>query len=186
MNIREFSLNLQKLFEDMSSEFSQFQKKAGLLCPEGCGRCCVNPEIEASPLEFIPWALHIYDQGQLEEWLDKLENNQQEICLLYLSGSSEGKGSCSFYPWRPSVCRMFGVAGTLNKRREINLSICRYLKLEHPDWEKTPTEGAPLMADHSLALSSLDPQLMTKKVPLNEAMKIALHKIALYAQLQEI
>jgi len=58
----------------MGEEFSQFQKSSGLKCLEGCGRCCANPDIEASVLEMIPLALKIHDDGKTQEWLSIIEN----------------------------------------------------------------------------------------------------------------
>src|SRR4051812_18901933 len=110
MNIREFSHNLEKLYEEMSSTFSSYQSSTGWSCLSGCGKCCLNPEIEASPLEMIPMALKLYDEGKLEAWIEKLKSTDQEFCLAY-EGDIQGKGKCGQYSTRPSVCRMFGVAG---------------------------------------------------------------------------
>ena len=73
MNIREFSRELQNIYDEMGKHFSEYQKSTGLHCLEGCGKCCTNPEVEASVLEMIPFALRMYDENRLDEWLEKLE-----------------------------------------------------------------------------------------------------------------
>ena len=109
MNIREFVFNLQKVYEEMSETFSDYQKSTGLSCLNSCGRCCLNPDVEASVLEMLPLALKIHDEGKTEEWFQKLENSTQEHCLLLVSTGETGQGYCSSYQERPSICRMFGV-----------------------------------------------------------------------------
>jgi Fe-S-cluster containining protein len=179
MNIREFAFNLQKVYAEMSDTFSSYQSGTGLVCPPGCGKCCLNPEIEASVLEMIPFALKVYDEGKLEEWLEKLESRTDPVCiLLELS-------KCSSYEERPSLCRMFGVAGVLNKRQEVTLSICKYLKELNKNLP-APTEQTPLLPHWSSKLSALDPELISKKLPINLAIKGALEKIAFYTQYQVI
>lgn len=188
MNIREFSHNLQKLYEEMSASFAAFQSASGWHCMSGCGKCCLNPEIEASPLEMLPMALAIYDNGQLDEWYEKLLTTEQNYCLAYV-GDEKGNGKCGIYQGRPSLCRMFGVAGYKNKHEEITLSVCKYLREEYKidalpvglDPESTPT-----FPYWSYRLSTLDQKLLSERMPINHALKAALEKVALYAQYQQL
>jgi Fe-S-cluster containining protein len=179
MNIREFAFNLQKLYEEMSDTFSAYQSGTGLNCIAGCGRCCLNPEIEASILEMIPFALKIYDQGQLDEWLLKLEERENPLCILLVNDR------CSSYQERPSVCRMFGAAGTFNKHNEVTHSICKYIKELNANIPEA-NASTPLIPQWSSKLSVLDPDLIGNKLPINLAMKGALEKIAFYTQYQVI
>src|SRR4051794_2512683 len=104
MNIREFSQDLLKIYDEMGKSFADYQKASGLHCLEGCGRCCVNPEVEASVFEMIPLALRMYDEGRLEEWLDKLENPPQDHCMLFQAHSDDlTLGQCGAYKERPAV-----------------------------------------------------------------------------------
>jgi Fe-S-cluster containining protein len=185
MNIREFAFNLEKVYEEMSSTFSLYQKNTGLQCPSGCGRCCTNPGIEASVLEMIPFALKIYDQGQLEEWIQKLEERINPQCVLLQMDQASGKTKCLSYHERPSVCRMFGVAGTYNKHQEITLAICKLLKELNTELPR-PSEATPLIPHWTAKLTALDPELSKNKLPINLAMKGALEKIAFYTQYQVI
>ena len=189
MNIREFSLNLQKLFEEMSTSFSTYQLQSGLHCMSGCGRCCLNPEVEASMYEMIPFALKVYDEGKIDEWLLFLESQERPHCALF-QDQGNGKGFCGSYHERPSVCRMFGVAGRFDKKNEVSLSICKHLRSEYPAiTEKLTSEknsDAPMLTHWSSKLANLDPELTKNRVPLNDAMKGALQKVAFYAQFQPL
>ena len=190
MNIREFSQDLQNIYDEMWQSFSQYQKASGLFCLEGCGKCCNNPEVEASVLEMFPLALRILDDNKLEEWLDKLENPTQDHCMMYEPHSPDGsKGQCGVYKERPSLCRMFGVAGFYNKHREVTLSVCKLIREKYPDLTKTResevTEQTPMLAHWSYSLMQLDPALIQDRLPINEALKKALERVALYALYQE-
>jgi Fe-S-cluster containining protein len=185
MNIREFTFNLIKLYEEMAETFSDYQSQSGLHCLKNCGRCCLNPDIEASPLEMFPLALKVYDEGKLDEWLHKLENNSQSHCVLYVPTGIEGEGRCGFYSERPAVCRMFGVAGTFDKHREVRLSICKYIKENQPIVPEVNT-STPLIPEWSSKLMTLDPELVQKKLPINIALKEALQRIAFCAQYQQL
>lgn len=182
MNIREFSFNLQKVYNDMAETFSAYQKSTGLNCLSGCGKCCMNSDVEASVLEMIPFALKIHDENKLDEWLAKIENPGQDYCLLFISHGGS-KGSCGHYNERPSVCRMFAVAGTYDKHRNITLSVCKTIKEHNPELAR-PDSDTPMIPDWFTKLSSLEPDLTKKKLPINEAIKEALQKVALYAQYQ--
>ena len=190
MNIREFSQDLQKLYDEMGSTFSSFQKDSGLHCLSGCGKCCNNPEVEASVFEMIPLALRMLDENRLEEWLEHLESPKQSHCLMYEAHSPDGsQGKCSVYKERPSLCRMFGVSGYFNKHHEITLSVCKLIKAEYPallkENEALDLAKTPMLTIWSYKMAELDPRLIQDKLPINEAFKQALEKIALYAQYQD-
>ena len=190
MNIREFSQDLQKIYDQMWEAFSQYQAASGLNCLVGCGKCCNNPEVEASVLEMFPLALRILDENKLEEWLDKLEEPAQDHCLMYEPHSPDGsKGQCGVYKERPSLCRMFGVAGFYNKHHEVTLSVCKLIREKYPDLTKVResevSDKTPMLITWSYRLAQIDPGLIQDRMPINLALKKALERIALYAQYQE-
>jgi Fe-S-cluster containining protein len=190
MNIREFSQDLQKIYDQMWDTFSQYQAASGLNCLVGCGKCCNNPEVEASVLEMFPLALRILDENKLEEWLDKLEEPAQDHCLMYEPHSPDGsKGQCGVYKERPSLCRMFGVAGFYNKHQEVTLSVCKLIREKYPDLtkirESEVSDKTPMLITWSYRLAQIDPGLIQDRMPINQALKKALERIALYAQYQE-
>jgi Fe-S-cluster containining protein len=191
MNIREFTQNLQTLYAEMSQEFSAYQEQSGLHCLSGCGQCCLNPEVEASVLEMLPLALRLHRENKLEEWIERLENVEGKPCLLYEAHSPDGKqGRCGAYEGRPSLCRMFGVSGYYNKHRKVTLSICRYIRAENPELSQqkeaeATAENTPMLVQWSYRLTQLDPALIQDRMPINQALKKALEKVALYALYQE-
>jgi Fe-S-cluster containining protein len=191
MNIREFAIELQNIYDDMGSSFANFQKNTGLNCLEGCGKCCTNPDIEASVLEMLPLAVRLNDENKLDEWLEKLENPAKDSCLMFESHNENGtKGMCGAYKERPSVCRMFGVAGYFDKHHEVTLSVCKLIREKYPELTQTRTaeataENTPVLVNWSYRMSEIDPALIQDRMPLNQALKLALEKVALYAQYQD-
>lgn len=185
MNIREFSLNLQKVYQEISDTFSFYQASTGWGCLAGCGRCCFHPEVEASLYEMIPMALRIYDEGHIEDWIEKLENYTLPHCPIYVAGENEGQGSCGLYQERPSLCRMFGVAGRMSKSGAPTLSICKFIRQEYQITSDPPNldvATTPIMGQWMLHLSTLEPRLLQERMPIKDALLKALYKVALYAQ----
>lgn len=188
MSIRDFELKLQTLYREMSETFSSYQSSTGLACLSGCGRCCLNPDVEASTLEMIPFALHILDTGLMDEWLIKTESKTSQPCLLF-KGDSEGQGQCGSYEHRPAICRMFGVAGYYDKEHQATLSVCKFIKEKYPTQTQDLKDLAlltntPMLSFWNSKMSDLDPHLIQKRMPINEAIHSALEKVSLYAQYQ--
>jgi uncharacterized protein len=190
MDIKEFSLNLQKVYDQMSEAFTSYQRSTGLHCLPGCGRCCLNPDIEASPLEMLPFAWKVCQEGKVDEWIQRLENSQTASCLLYEPGALPGNGRCGQYEVRPSVCRMFGVAGYLSKNREVKLSICKFIKEEAPAQAEAISQSplaqtAPVIAHWMAQLSQLHPFISQERLPINQAALRAIMQVATLVELQE-
>ncbi|MFI1745758.1 hypothetical protein [Thalassobellus sediminis] len=60
---------VEELFNKLDLEISEFQNNSQLHCLTGCGNCCTNPTMEASPLEFLPWAFYLFLNEQAEDTL---------------------------------------------------------------------------------------------------------------------
>lgn len=90
---------VEQLFDRLEGEIVGFQSKTGLQCVLGCGKCCTTPHIDASPLEFLPWAFHLYLNGQAEIVLDELNQTTKKLCHIYrpVSIVDSDNGSCSNY-----------------------------------------------------------------------------------------
>lgn len=89
---------VENLFLQLEQEIAQFQKATGIACPPDCGKCCTYTNIEASPLEFLPWAFHLFLNGEAEKQLDALKLRQTATCLIY--SPLLLIGACSDYPYR--------------------------------------------------------------------------------------
>ena len=93
--LRELSSQVMDVYQSLSQEFSAYQSSQSLNCVEKCGACCNNPDIEVSPLEMLPLALHLFDTGRAEQEFDELDNYSGFACKQYQRLSLDGKeGYC--------------------------------------------------------------------------------------------
>ena len=70
---------VEQVFENLDREISTFQSWSGLHCAWGCGKCCFKPDIEATILEFLPFAHYLYTQNLAFEWLEKIKTSDSAI-----------------------------------------------------------------------------------------------------------
>ena len=207
--LRELSSQVMDVYHSLSLEFSAYQSSQSLNCVEKCGACCNKPDIEVSPLEMLPFALHLFDTGQAEQVFDELQTYSGFACKQYQRLSLDGtEGYCGIYEYRPSICRMFGAAGYKTKSGEATLSVCKTIKQAVPDkyaaaliaiqpvWgqghDSDPTTTTtisrrkpPMIAEGRQKLAQLDYGLGEKLMPINEALSFILGKIltiSLYSQ----
>lgn len=186
MNIREFCGNLLKEYEEMSSAFSIAQTKNNLQCPSNCGRCCENPSIEASVLEMLPMALYLHDNNLVDTYLEKID--QAMTTTQYCIGLQNNR--CHLHQYRPTICRMFGVSGHLDKNRNLKASICKVLKEHNPEdshkiISNPENHNLPIMTHWSSKLLTLEPELLSKQIHINLALRQAIQKVELYLQYSE-
>lgn len=193
--LRELSNQVMDVYQELSIEFGTYQHSQGLSCIEKCGACCNKPEIEVSPLEMLPYALHLFDTGQAEDVYHDLEYYNGFACKQYQRTSLDGKeGFCSIYEYRPGICRMFGAAGYTTKHGEATLSVCKPIKHAVPDKyantviaintlshdglnKKVAKVRPPMLALGRQRLSQLDYELGEKLMPINAALRYVLEKI---------
>ena len=121
---------VEQLFDRLEIESKGFQSETGLHCISGCGKCCTTPHIEASPLEFLPWAFHLYLNGQAEIVLDELNQTTKKNCHIYrpLSIVDSDNGSCSNYKYRGLICRLFGYAASRDQFGKLRIATCKIIK----------------------------------------------------------
>ena len=130
MSIESKVRQVEHLFERLDGEISKFQSDTNLHCIAGCGKCCTTPNIDASPLEFLPWAFHLFLNGDAETVLAKLKVKQSSICHIYqpLSLLDSNSGSCGDYQYRGLICRLFGYGATKDKYGALRLATCKIIK----------------------------------------------------------
>ncbi len=178
MRTERFAAEVRVLFEEIDTATSAYAKASGVGCPTGCGACCEVPSIETTVLDCLPLALSWIEKGEAEEKLKMLhafEVSESSGCPLYKS-VSPGKGSCTEYQNRMSICRLFGFAAVRDRAGKPSMAACRVMKKD-PDMAErlaTHTDIAPLFTAYSLKLISIDPSLGTLPLPSLEAMKRAL------------
>lgn len=169
----------------LSEETSGFQTWSGIKCKSGCGKCCTKADIEATVLEFLPFALHVFERGEAEQWLARFETHEEDVCLLFQSHKG-GSGQCSQYQHRGLICRLFGFSARTTKYGERELVSCQIIKTEqsenyHLTAEKVRAgELVPVMNHYQMRLVGIDPQLARDFYPINKAIKIAIETVLHY------
>jgi uncharacterized protein len=185
MSIEEKVKQVEFVFEKLDFEISQFQKNTTLHCKFGCGKCCFKPDIEATTLEFLPFAYHLYQQNLAETWLEKLQVNTSTLCVI-LNSNQSGAGLCSQYKHRGLICRLFGFSARTNKYSKRELITCQLIKTEQKQWfdeaEMKIGQGleVPIMSNYYMQLHAIDFELTREFYPINKAISKAIETVLQY------
>lgn len=181
--LKQLSLQVETVFADIGQSYAQYQRDRGLFCRSGCGECCLHPGIEATVLEMLPLAYSLVEQNEAERTLDALAEQQQDSCFFYQRHSADGKmGQCSVYQKRPGICRLFGAAGYNGREGEVQLSVCKNIKADHPvAYADTlialESDPPPMIRNGKEQIRQIDYELGGVNYPINEAMRQALEKV---------
>lgn len=185
MSLEEKAEQVEQVFRTLDAEIAAFQQSSSLHCKFGCGKCCFKPDIEATALEFLPFALHLYKNGNAEQWYEKLRSTDDPICLI-LNPTQSGAGLCSEYQHRGLICRLFGYSARTNKYGQKELVTCQIIKTEQSAaYQKAATvveEGGaiPVMNQFYMQLHAVDPDLTKDFYPINIAIRKALEYVMQY------
>ena len=177
---------VETLFHQLDQESVQFELASGLRCVSGCGKCCTYPDIEASPLEFLPWAYHLFLNGEAEKTLFLLRDNTSLTCLIYKPLTLTGQGRCSAYKYRGLICRLFGFAANTDKSGNLRLATCKIIKEGQAQAYNSTAEAiskglyVPVFTDYYMQLSQIDFHLGNMILPVNKALKMALEEVLQY------
>lgn len=179
---------VNQLYQKLDLEIVEFQKHTKLSCVSGCGKCCTTPDIDASPLEFLPWAFHLFLNGEAEIVLKNLDLKQNSICHIYspLSLLENTSGSCSDYQYRGLICRLFGFGANKDKYGALRLATCKVIKEGQKENYDISTDKinkglpVPIFTDYYMNLSQIDFKLGNTIVPVNKALKLALEEVIQY------
>ncbi len=188
MSIEEKVNLVNELYQNLETEIKNFQTQTKLSCVVGCGKCCSTPDIDASPLEFLPWAFHIFIEGEAEEKLAILNNTTTPNCHLYQPKSIEEytKGQCSDYKHRGLICRLFGYGATTDKYGKLRIASCSIIKEgQKENFDKSTIAinnglQIPIFTEYYMQLSQIDFRMGNVFVPVNKAMKLALEEVLQY------
>ena len=176
---------VETLFERLDQEIAVFQTETQLHCQTGCGKCCTKPTIEASPLEFFPWAFQLFLNDEAEKMLTLLHAKTTSICQIYMPFSlvENTKGSCGNYAFRGLICRLFGYAASKDKLGKLQLATCKIIKEKQSEnyssAEIAIAKGLPIpvFTDYYMQLSQIDYQLGTMMLPINKALIYAIEEV---------
>jgi uncharacterized protein len=190
LSLRQKVQEVEEVFSLLSKDMSAFQDWSKLSCKTGCGKCCTKADIEATVLEFIPFAYHVYMLRQSEQWLDRLKTHGDDICLFF-NPTAAGLGSCSQYKHRGLICRLFGFSARTNKYANREFVSCQTIKTEQADgyqlaFEKVRSGDAiPVMNQYYMRLVGIDPLLAREFFPINEAIRRAVETVLHHYTYQE-
>jgi uncharacterized protein len=193
MNLEEKSLEVRQIFEELEVATKVFLEASNLGCLSGCGRCCANPKVSASVLEFIPLAFDLYEKGIAEQALTKLqETSENDFCIIYKSMSPDGaKGMCSDYKNRGMICRLFGSSARKNKSGNKEIITCKPIKMEKKEAFEAASAGIenmviPGSSDYYTRLYNVDFDLTSEQFPINTAILKALEAVLTFKYYSEI
>lgn len=184
MNLFEKSEAVRQLFQALDEESKQFHAEAGMGCISGCGFCCANPDIPASPLEFLPLAFDLYDKGIAEDIANQLAlQDQLGNCIVYRSQKDDPtKGFCGNYTNRGLICRLFGSSARRTKYGQKDMITCKILKQEKKEaFQLTVSRinsdlEIPMATAYYTQLADVDESLASQ-YPVNQAILMALELV---------
>ncbi len=177
--------SIQAVFEKLDAEIFKFQSATSLHCKFGCGKCCFKPDIEATPLEFLPFALYLYKNNLAEDLLERLNEMDLSLCLI-LSPTQSGTGLCSQYNYRGLICRLFGYSARTNKYGMRELVTCQVIKTEQTESFAVAEEkieqglNVPVMNEFYMQLASIDFEMAREFYPINTAIRKAIETVMHY------
>lgn len=192
MNLAEKSLATLAVFTELQSDTKQFVAESGLGCVSGCGFCCANPKVPASPLEFLPLAFDLYEKGLAESTLILVEKMEEGAsCVMYRAQSEDGKkGFCGNHTNRGMICRLFAASARRTKYGKKDLIICKVLKEEKAvEYQNTSERinqdmDIPLATAFYSRLEEID-QSLCQQLTINEAIAFALELVLRYKFYEE-
>lgn len=177
---------VENLFSKLDEETAQFEQSSGLGCVSGCGKCCTYPNVEASPIEFLPWAFHLFLNGEAENTIIQLRKTQSSTCLIYKPLSIINQGRCGNYKYRGLICRLFGFAASTDKFGNLRLATCKIIKegqaKNYNSTAEAITKGlyVPIFTEYYMKLNQIDFKLGNIILPINKALKMALEEVLHY------
>jgi Fe-S-cluster containining protein len=184
MSLEEKIIQVENFYAELDKDLAAFQSKTNLSCLAGCSACCHAPTIEATVLELLPLAFHLYKENKAEDFYDALLNNKSSLCMLYKPVHAVlRKGACADYPYRALVCRLFGFSFNRDKTGKPVMLVCKNIKENQPEAYETVSKEAqegrnvPMAGDYYMKLTNIDFYLTQHSYPMNEAMRRALEMV---------
>lgn len=172
-------LEILKIYREIEKKSLLFNKSSGVYCPDGCGECCNNPDVEVSTLEVLPLAMHLWKTGKALETLEILDTtiDKKAPCIFFKKDERVSwKGRCIVYKYRFLVCRLFGYYKTKDKNGNYTWGACRILKRNYPNIVMNRSE-IPAISEYSMRILSLSTDFEGRLLPVNLAVKHAIESI---------
>lgn len=178
---------VEKVFNALDVEIKSFQQVSKIHCLAGCGKCCFKPDIEATPLEFLPLAFDLFLTKRIDEVYEELSTTKKAYCHLFQPKPlSFDQGSCGQYVHRGLICRLFGYSAYKNSSVKRKYVTCKPIRESQGEQVEAVNESLkltgkiPMMSDYYYQIRSIDPELGTNRYPINEAIKKAIEYVLGY------
>lgn len=179
---------VEKVFEELDAHLQLTSGQSGLKCRDFCGACCRKPDIEASPIEFMPLAAWLYKTGKVNDFLVKLDSPDHNWCACFdQNASARGEWGCQYYEHRGLICRLFGFGFRLNRENLPVLVTCKIIKSTQSEAVTKAAELAvrspeemPIFSHYFMRLLAIDPDLAVPQMSINQAIRVAIEKLYFY------
>lgn len=187
MEHRTLTSEISRIYRAIDRKITRLQHAATIACPEGCGACCQTLHIEATVLESLPLAEAVFEYEAEDHVLQLLEeklSRNDPTCALFIPGmENPGSGRCSFYAFRPLLCRLFGFASRKNRHGDLEFSTCRRIRETFPESVQRAQIGVssglrvPVFQDSFMRIAAMNPAIGFHQRPINLAIKEAIEYI---------
>jgi Fe-S-cluster containining protein len=191
MTLNEKVDAVEELFKELDIAISHFQQWSGLYCVNGCGKCCLKPDITATILEFLPLAYHAFKERHADSLYEKLQGKENELCIIL--DPTRPHGMCGDYNNRGLICRIFGFSARRDKYSRPEIITCKIIKTEQAEnYTRSMNEIAegagsiPIAEDYYRRLMLIDTELGRDLYPINVAVKKALEVVMHYYAYREV
>lgn len=183
MSILRRVRSIRLIYSNLEKEIRRAASGLGIFCPETCGMCCEKKDIEATPLEFLPLAMHWFEKGIASDKLAELKERQDGVCICYKSFGDEGFGRCGEYENRGLICRLFGYSVNPDRSGNMRLLSCRLIKDSLTQRNLTLISSSvsfPVMTDWYKKLIQIEFSLGNQYYPINTAIIKAIETVLAY------
>lgn len=177
---------VEKVFSDLDKQIAGFQTQTGLHCASKCNLCCMKKDLETSVLEFLPLAIHLFENNLHEQFLDDLAKGHDYCaCLSQLKVEGQMTG-CTQYAHRGLICRLFGFSGLIGRTGEKKIYTCKVIKTEQAEKYESAVAKInlklkiPMASDFQMKLDQIDDGLANDVNPINISIEKAITKVAYY------
>lgn len=126
----EILVEMEKSFDNISVQQSEWYKKSGFVCPSGCGECCRDFEpdlLECEALYMAAWLLENKPDIAEKVGEGKFPFPRFKGCQFWVENNPY---HCSIYGGRAFICRLFGACGNKNKDGDLVFKPCKFYPSE--------------------------------------------------------
>lgn len=187
MTLYQKAKRVERLFVQLDKEIAAFSTNSGLSCLKGCGFCCTKPNVTATVLEFLPFAMHSFLNGYAEAAHQQLTDRTDKVCHIFkFSEPGTTQGFCSQYAERGMTCRLFGFSARKAKDEALQLYTCDLIKTQKAeDYQRSVAyvqqrKKVPVVSEFYQKLKNIDDYLASEMHPINVAQAKALELVLQY------